>query len=380
MIKTHYTDYNSFTEAFAGFMQIVRNSGFQSGIQSSKETLTTALSGLWLDRDIFHYALTSIFCTSEEETKAFKTIYKRFWRIKTTHISDKRTHKNKKTVKKNDKSIAVMMGIGDTDMAEAKEEAKNTSGANLAETIKSTDFSKLSVMQNQMLDELSEKLLREMSLRLKRKKKKAIKGSVDIAHSIRKNIQKGGNIIDLVRKDRKKDKYRLVILLDVSGSMDKYSFYLLKFIWTLRSHFAQIEAFAFSTKLMRITDYLSDKNMAVSLSLIFRNVTHWSSGTQIGRCLEDFNEQFAKRYLNGKTMTIILSDGLDTGEPEILEQAIKKIKMKSKRLIWLNPLKGMQGYEPIQRGMAAALPTVDTFHSAHNLNSLLELENILSNV
>jgi uncharacterized protein with von Willebrand factor type A (vWA) domain len=273
-----------------------------------------------------------------------------------------------------------MMGIGDTDMAEAKEEAKNTSGANLAETIKSTDFSKLSVMQNQMLDELSEKLLREMSLRLKRKKKKAIKGSVDIAHSIRKNIQKGGNIIDLVRKDRKKDKYRLVILLDVSGSMDKYSFYLLKFIWTLRSHFAQIEAFAFSTKLMRITDYLSDKNMSVSLSLISRNVTHWSSGTQIGRCLEDFNEQFAKRYLNGKTMTIILSDGLDTGEPEVLEHAIKKIKMKSKRLIWLNPLKGMQGYEPIQRGMAAALPTLDTFQSAHNLNSLLELENILSNV
>ena len=376
----HYSQYNSFSSAFTGFTEVLRNAGFQAGLQSSKESVITALEGLWLDKDIFEYGLTAIFCTSEEEVEAFKVIFKRFWRRKGTRISDTRTYKNKKTVTKKGKSIAVMMGVGDNDQAQVKEEARNTSGANVAETIRSTDFSKLNAMQNDLLDELSEKLLKEMSMRLKRKKKKAKKGSIDIANSIRQNIQKGGNIFDLAMKNRKKDKYRLVILLDVSGSMDKYSFYLLKFIWTLRSHFKQIEAFAFSTKLMRITEYLGDQHMATSLALISRNVTHWSSGTQIGKCLDDFNERYAKKYLNGKTMTIILSDGLDTGEPEVLSNAIKRIKLKSKRLIWLNPLKGMEGYQPIQRGMAAALPTLDKFQSAHNLNSLLELENILSNV
>ena len=167
-------------------------------------------------------------------------------------------------------------------------------------------------------------------------------------------------------------------MLDVSGSMDKYSFYLLKFLWALKSNFTNIEVFAFSTILMRITDYVSDKEMAVALQMVSHYAKHWSSGTKIGECLMDFNDNYAKRYLNGKTMTIILSDGLDTGEPEVLETAIKQIKLRSKKLIWLNPLKGMKGYEPIQEGIKTVLPSLNHFGSAHNFNSLLELEKLLS--
>ena len=218
-----------------------------------------------------------------------------------------------------------------------------------------------------------------MSLRIKRKKKKGKKGRVDLGQSIRRNLQNGGTIIDLVKTKRKKEKFRLLILLDVSGSMDKYSFYLLKFLWSLRNHFKQIEAFAFSTKLLRITDYIADKDLSVSLMMISKYVTHWSGGTKIGDCLKDFNENHAKRHLNGNTITIVLSDGLDTGEPAVLAEAIQKIKLRSKRLVWLNPLKGMNGYEPIQEGMKTALPALDHFGAAHNFASLLELENILIN-
>ncbi|MDV7391271.1 VWA domain-containing protein, partial [Arthrospira platensis SPKY1] len=90
-----------------------------------------------------------------------------------------------------------------------------------------------------------------------------------------------------------------------------------------------------------------------------------------------FNEHYAKRYLNGNTLTVVLSDGLDTGEPEVLEQAIQKIKLRSKKLIWLNPLKGMEGYEPIQRGMQTVMPSLNHFGSAHNFESLLHLEKLL---
>jgi uncharacterized protein len=114
--------------------------------------------------------------------------------------------------------------------------------------------------------------------------------------------------------------------------------------------------------------------------VLAQQVDTWSSGTQIGQCLEDFYDRYGKRLLNGSPTCIILSDGLDTGDPEQLASVMRKIQLRTRRVVWLNPLKGMQGYEPIQRGMRAALPAVDEFRSAHNLNSLLELESLLTHV
>ena len=376
-MSQHYTQFPSFSEAFIGFVQEARNRGFQSGIQCTKDTFESALFGLWPDKALFEYALTSLFCQEEEERVAFKKIYARFWKQKGTVIRDQRTNKNKNNIVTNQSSTAVMLGTGKSGNTEEGEEAKTTTGANTKETLKRTDFAHLTKHQSGLLDELSEKLVKEMSQRLKRRKKKANKGQIDIANSIRNNIQNGGNILKLTKKNKKQDKYRLLILLDVSGSMDKYSFYLLKFLWALRSNFKQIEVFTFSTQLMRITDYISDKNMAMALAMVSQHAKHWSSGTKIGGCLKDFNDQYAKRYLNGKTMTIVLSDGLDTGEPEVLDTAMQQIKMRSKKLIWLNPLKGMRGYEPIQMGMKAALPSLNHFGSAHNFESLLTLEKLL---
>jgi uncharacterized protein with von Willebrand factor type A (vWA) domain len=373
----HYTHYNSFSESLVGFSQVAREAGFKAGIQCSQDVVLTTLSGIWLDRDLFEYALAALFCHSEEERLVFSELYRRFWRQKGTRIADKREQKNKKKIHKAPKSIAVMLGQGESDTDEQRDESKTTTGANNSETVKKTDFTRLSSSETRFLDEISEKLIREMSLRIKRKKKKGKKGGVDLGQSIRRNLQNGGTIIDLIKTKKKKEKFRLLILLDVSGSMDKYSFYLLKFLWSLRNHFKQIEAFAFSTKLMRITDYIADKDLSVSLMMISQYVTHWSSGTKIGDCLKDFNDNYAKRHLNGKTITIVLSDGLDTGESEILAEAIQKIKLRSKKLVWLNPLKGMNGYEPIQEGMKTALPALDHFGAAHNFASLLELENIL---
>lgn len=359
-------------------MQEARNCGFQPGLQCTQDVLAAALADLWLDRDLLEYALAAIILTDEAQRDSFSKLYKRFWRQQGSKLTDSTTYRNQKKVVKSSKNIAVMLGQGNSENQEAKEAAKTTSGASLQDSLKQTDFKLLSLQEGRLLDELADKLVREMSLRIKRRKKKASRGSIDIAQSIRKNLQNGGNIIALARQHPKREKFRLLILLDISGSMDKYSFYLLKFLWALRSHFSHIEAFAFSTKLMRITDYLSGGDLGASLEMVSRYVTHWSSGTKIGASLKDFNEQYAKRYLNGKTVTIILSDGLDTGEPEILAEAVQKIKLRSKKLVWLNPLKGMAGYQPIQRGMAAALPSVEHFGAAHNFSSLLELENILA--
>jgi uncharacterized protein with von Willebrand factor type A (vWA) domain len=114
--------------------------------------------------------------------------------------------------------------------------------------------------------------------------------------------------------------------------------------------------------------------------MLSRKADIWSSGTKIGACLQHFNEQYAKRILNGHSTVIVLSDGLDTGKPELLATELQKINLRTRKMIWLNPLKGMSGYQPVQQGMKAALPEVDVFRSAHNLNSILELENFLLHV
>lgn len=375
----HYTDYNSFSESFIAFVQLARYEGFSTGIQCTKDTIEASLAELWLDKDLFEYALASLFCREEEERAPFSSLFNKFWRQKGTILKNKISKRSDNAFNPRKVSTAVMLGQGSTDLKESDQDSKTTSGANTDESTRKTDFSLLTAIQAEELDRISDKLVREMSLRLKRKRKKSKKGAISISESIRKNIQNGGAIIDLKRKDRKNEKFRLLILLDVSGSMDKYSFYLLKFMWALRTHFKQVEVFTFSTRLVRITDFISEKNMALALSMVSYNAKHWSSGTKIGESLKTFNDQYAKKYLNGKTMTIILSDGLDTGEPEVLEDAIQRIKLKSKKIIWLNPLKGMKGFEPIQIGMKTALPSVNHFGSAHNFSSLLELENILTN-
>ena len=162
--------------------------------------------------------------------------------------------------------------------------------------------------------------------------------------------------------------------------MDKYSFFLLRFLFALRSCFEKLETFIFSTQLMRSTEQLQGKNLDYTLAMLSSQANHWSGGTRIGECFKSFNDQYAKRILNGDSTVIILSDGLDTGDPDDLARELKKIKLRTRQLVWLNPLKGMQGYEPVQKGMRAALPEVDVFKSAHNLDSILELEKLLMHV
>lgn len=373
----HYTDYPSFTEALVGFVREARQYGFSTGISCTQDTVATALQGIWWDLEQFEFALAALFCKEKEERALFQQIFHRFWKPKGSRVRQKTNYHNHKKIHKQSQSVAVMVGTGNSQVSEETEESKTTSGANARETLKRTDFAKLTLEESSLLDELAEKLIREMSLRIRRKRKNARKGTIDLSASIRRNIQRGGTLITLSRAARKRQQYRLLVLLDVSGSMDKYSFYLLKFLWALKSHFKHIEAFAFSTRMVRITDELSDKNLTSALGKVAQAANHWSGGTQIGNCLQYFNETFAPRYLNGSTLSLILSDGLDTGEPHMLETAIQRIKLRSRKLIWLNPLKGMQGYEPIQRGMQAALPSLNYFGSAHNFESLLKLENIL---
>jgi uncharacterized protein with von Willebrand factor type A (vWA) domain len=372
----HRTDFHNLTAAIIGFMQYARSEGLPVGVGETQEALQAGALGLLEQQRAFAHALRAICCTGPEEIEKFDRLFARFWGERGSEIKSRTTYKNQSNLQKKSPGSLVWMGVGQQQENEEQEEGKNVSGANAVERLRKTDFSKVAEMDSELLEELAMQLWKQMSRRLKRKLKTSRRrGQLDLRQTIRANISRGGEPIDLRRRQRQPQKQRLIILLDVSGSMDKYSFFLLRFIWSLRAHFEKVEAFIFSTHLLRITEWLDAKDLQRTLSVLSLQAHHWSSGTKIGACLQAFNEQYAKQALNGQSTTIILSDGLDTGEPELLARELEKIKLRTRRLIWLNPLKGMQGYEPLAKGMAAALPAIDVFNSAHNLDSLLELEN-----
>jgi uncharacterized protein with von Willebrand factor type A (vWA) domain len=373
-------NYNSLSEAIVGFSQYVRLEGLNVGIKECQEALLAAQIGTIDDPNIFGYALKSIFCSSQEEGELFDLLFRRFW-LKEAMIAGKTTYKNQTNIQKQSPASLVWMGVGEQQEEQKEEEGQNVSGANAIERLRKTDFSKISDMDSTLVEELAMQLWQQMAKRLKRKLKQShSKGPIDLRKTIRKSIGNGGDPIRLIRKNKIPRKQRLVILLDVSGSMDKYSFFLLRFICALRTYFETVEAFLFSTNLIRITDYLDATDLGLTLQLLSAKAHNWSSGTKIGDCFQTFNEHYAKQVLVGQSTTIVLSDGLDTGDIDVLVEELGKIKRRTRRLIWLNPLKGMEGYEPTQRAMSAALPSLDVFHSAHNLNSLLELENYLLHV
>ena len=371
---------STITESIVAFSQFVRNHGLNIGIEETELALQAANGQLLKSRKNFKDALKIIFCTNPEERQLYERLFGLYW---DTNPIDLQENKNKITLqgvveRKANRSL-VMLGRGKTGNETGG--AKNVSGSNDAERLQKTDFSKIQEIDSRLLDEIAAKLFKEMALRLRRRMKESHKqGPVNLRRTIRRSIGYGGEPMELYRRSQKKKKHRLIVLLDVSGSMDKYSFYLLRFVLALREYFRQAEAFVFSTSLIRISKALQHNYLEAVLSAISQKADNWSGGTKIGECLRQFNEQYGKRMLNGLPFVIILSDGLDTGAPGTLGRELHKIKNRSKKVVWLNPLKAMKGYEPTARGMSEAMPSIDEFYSAHNLQSLLQLENILNDV
>ncbi len=378
-LEHHYSNYSGLEASVLGFCEFCRSHDLHIGLNHSEEALIAAECGFINDIKSLKIVFRSIFCTCEEVYPTFNRLFDAYWRKKRhEYMPRTRTKKQTKIVKETKGSV-VLTGSEDKEKTR-KDEARNVAGANKMESLRKTDFSKVADIDHQLLDELAEKLLLQLNHRLKRRLKASKHGKIDLRKTIRRNLSQGDTFFELLKKNRKFEKYRLVILLDVSGSMDKYSFYLLKFIWTLKSNFKNIEAFIFSTKLQRITEFMDKVQIDEAMLQMNANSDHWSSGTVIGKCLQEFNDQHSKNVLNGRSITIVLSDGLDTGKPELLSEALKKIRLRTSKIIWLNPLKGMEGYEPLAKGMKAAMPEIHTFESAHNLESLMELEKYLSHV
>jgi hypothetical protein len=172
----------------------------------------------------------------------------------------------------------------------------------------------------------------------------------------------------------------LIFIADVSGSMERYSEMLLYFAHAANGRLGRLEAFVFGTRLTRITRQLGTRDPAVAVAEVARAVLDWSGGTRIGESLATFNREWSRRVTRGGAVAVLISDGWDRGNPELLADELARLRRSVHRLIWLNPLAGRPGYEPVTLGMNAALPYVDDFLPAATFDDMVGLVDLLESI
>ena len=196
---------------------------------------------------------------------------------------------------------------------------------------------------------------------------------VDLRRALAGSLRTGGDVLTLPRRTRRTRPRSLVLLCDVSGSMERYSRMLLHFVHALSRRHRRVETFLFSTGLTRITRELQTRWLDQAADAVSRAVPDWSGGTRIGAAISEFHRRWARRVLRGGPVVLLISDGWDRGDPIELRDQVAWLQRSSYRLIWLNPLIGTVDYAPLTRGLQAALPHVDDFLPVRTLSNLADL-------
>lgn len=246
------------------------------------------------------------------------------------------------------------------------------------EVLRQKDFAhltptELSEVKRMMLD-----MTWELAHRRTRRKIRASAGAYfDLRRTFRQNLRYGGEWLHLSRRKRKEKRRPLVVICDISGSMERYSRILLKFVYVISNGLEKVEAFVFSTRLTHITNHLKKNNVDVALDHVLLHIHDWAGGTRTGDALKTFNYQWARRVLGQGAIALIISDGWDRGDIDLLRREMARLQRSCYQLIWLNPLLGSPNYEPLTQGIQAALPHVDHFLPVHNLVSLEQLGEVL---
>jgi len=243
-------------------------------------------------------------------------------------------------------------------------------------------YSPEAVLRRKPFDQLSaselaamERLLARLALKLatrrsRRRVPTVARGIIDLRRSFRGALASDGEFLKLARRARPLEEASLVVLYDTSGSMEVYTRVLLAFAFALRRVMKRVEIFAFNTTLVRITRLIAPARVAQSLQRLSAGVPDWSGGTRIGVCLAEFVSLYKETLIDRNTTVVCVSDGLDGGGTELLEDAMRALRERAGKIIWLNPLLGDSRYRPEAAGMRAALPFVDHFGPAHNLKAL----------
>ncbi len=250
-----------------------------------------------------------------------------------------------------------------------------------SETLRTRDFGSFSYDEVQQARVMMRQMRwRPAMRRTRRTQRTKQRGRVDMRRVIRDSLRFGGEPVHLAYRRPRQRQRPLVVLCDISGSMDRYSRMLLQFVHTLNDGVGMVESFVFGTRLTRVTRLLRSKDVDDAVALVSKQVLDWSGGTRIGNTIREFNVKWSRRVMSRGPVVLIISDGWDRGDPTLLSKEMARLQRSCHRLIWLNPLLGNARYQPLTQGMQAALPYIDDFLPVHNLLSVEQLGQTLATV
>jgi len=378
----------------AGFARTLRDNGFRVGLAETGDALAVLASPIAVRPASLKPALRSLFCATHSDWRRFDEIFDAFWQGRdmrqrqmlsgspqTSHAPPRRlaeSHVPQQALGLPDH----VQRRSDRDGESAADGRGRREGASRTETLTTADLRHIVDPDDVAATHaLAARLARVMRARLIRREQVRRRGRrLDLRRTIHRNVSHGGTLVDLAWRRRKIKPLRLVVLLDASGSMSLYTAFFVRFLHGVVDAFREAEAFVFHTRLAHVSPSLRDRDVTRAVDRLSLMAQGIGGGTRIGESLAAFNRWHARRVINSRTALMIVSDGYDTGAPEQLAQEMRRLRRRCKKIIWLNPLIGWRDYAPQARGMQAALPYIDLFAPAHNLQSLAALEPYLAKI
>jgi len=354
----------------------LRHKGFK--ISPTDETnALTALALLPIQRqDYFREALRTTLAKNQYQYSRFFEFYDEFWYQLSKAVDSKvKSEVNiKDKASDNQQKAAQFQAIKDWLNLNPTEDEEAIASYSEFEALTRKNFADLTKEEMELMMRLLQKLAKKIAHQKSRLKAKSRrKTHVDLKRTIRTNMRDGGEITRFIHSKNKDKKLKLVLLCDVSKSMDLYSRFFINLIYAFQNSYDKIETFVFSTALHHLSETLNNLSFEQAFRLISERVPQWSGGTTIGRCIADFVHDYGYGMLDRKTIVFILSDGWDTGDQELMKDSMQQIHKLARKVIWLNPLAGSPNFTPEAVGMKTAMPYIDLFAPAHNMESLRDV-------
>jgi uncharacterized protein len=354
----------------ARFCRVLREQGLRT---TPADTLEAArVLGLLdvLDREDFRAGLRSVLVHRAEDLRPFDEAFDAFFGGAGTAPSAFLRRNAPPVPQKQQRAPLTLDRWMRGDVEEEEREEALLPSPSALESLRTPDFGSFGDGALREVMAVARRIARQLALRPSRRWEPARDGArPHLRRTLRLSIKTGGELSELAFRRRKIRRTKLVVLADVSGSMDLYARLFLQFLFALQHSFARVETFVFATRLSRITEQLNSRGYGEALAELSAQVTDWHGGTRIGESLQAFLRDWP-RLLDRNTVVIVLSDGWETGDAAVLGEALQAIHRRAARLVWLNPLLGSPDYQPLTQGMQAALPHLDAFLPAHDVASL----------
>ncbi len=363
-----------FLENMLLFPRVLREAGLPVSPEQSREFMVgLGMVDIGSREQVYHTA-RCLLVTRKEHLRLFETLFNYFWRaVQRGSAGPAYQERRAKRSTNREKRFDVVSYMnhkaraGDPEI----EIGDRSATYSATETLQRKSFAAMSPEELDSVRRMIQEMQWQAMQRRTRRRVAAAKGNtLDLRRVMRATVTYGGIPMKLSWQDRKLKERPLVLIADISGSMEKYARVVLQLFYTFSHTYQNVECFVFGTRLTRLTAQLKIKNIDRAIEEAARQVVDWSGGTRIGESLKQFNQGWARRVLRRGAVVLVISDGWERGDVETLRQEMRFLHHRCQRLIWLNPLLGQETYQPLVEGMAAALPFVDDFLPVHNFQSL----------